>query len=84
MDWYLGSEIVNFVSCMLDHIGRHSSSAGQISRAAGSGARVSAVDSEISTCHIAARIAEQESDGAHQIFRSTHLALRDQARPLFR
>lgn len=69
----------------LYHLGKHSCSTGaNVTWADGSGTGVAAVHPEISTRHIAARIAEQEGNSAHQVFGTTHLALRDQARPLFR
>lgn len=43
---------------------------------------VSTVDAEIGACNISSRITEQESDSTHQIFWSSHLTLRNQARPL--
>ena len=43
---------------------------------------VSAVDSEVGAGDVFAGVAEQEGDRAHEVFRGTHLTLRDQGGPL--
>jgi hypothetical protein len=45
---------------------------------------VTTVDTEIRTGDVAGSVAEEESDGTHQVLRSTHLTLRDEAGPLLR
>lgn len=46
--------------------------------------RVATVHAQVGARHIPRSIAAQEGDGPHEIFRTTHLALRNQARPLLR
>lgn len=43
---------------------------------------VSAINAEIGTSDVFAGIAEQESDGTHEVFGSSHLTLRDEGGPL--
>ena len=45
---------------------------------------VSAVDTDISACHVQTGIAGEKRDGSHEVFRYTHLADWDQASPLLR
>ena len=43
---------------------------------------VAAVDTDVSTRHVAGRLAEEIDDGAHEIFRFAHLADRDERGPV--
>lgn len=43
---------------------------------------VSTVNTEIRSSDVAGSVTQQESDGTHEVFRSTHLTLRDQRGPL--
>lgn len=46
------------------------------------GDSVTAVNTEVGTSDISSRIRQQESHGSHEVFWTTHLALRNQTGPL--